>query len=253
MSKPEPGGRVRPGQAPHRLDKVFVGDGTSAQLLKFGNIYTRDAVASDDLNQLKTRLAEFGNITVIAYRSNTARRKSKKPWSVEKSVINEIIPETVLKGRSVSSGVSFWEAVELKRPLKGVRDVVEAEQPGIVAFHLRYRTKEDLQIIDVIPRSPSPDQLDDEEIDNLDAEALRAVLRKHKAKQALANRIKQEKPDPVSSQGLTEPSDSQPKRGVKRSRAPTIDEEDHVTVDEERTARGRSRPPPAAEVIEISD
>ena len=118
---------------------------------------------------------------------------------------------------------------------------------------MRYRTKADLQILGVIPRSPSPDQLNDEEIETLDPDVLRAVLRKQKARRDRETRIKQEQLEAASQEDLTGPFDSQIQRGVKRRRALTIDGEDDGEVFEERAMGERSGPPPEDEVIYISD
>jgi hypothetical protein len=125
------------------------------------------------------------------------------------------------------------------------------ENHDVATFGLRYRTKKDLHILGIIPRSPSPAEIDDEQLDSLNTEQIRALYRKVKARKELHVRIKQER-NSVSQEYPAEGLSSQTHRGVKRPRAPTLDEEDAVEAVEERIVRRRSRPPPA-EITDISD
>ena len=52
-------------------ESIFVGDGSSARPLEFGRISTRDAMASDNMQELKARLVGLGTIVVLVLRGNS--------------------------------------------------------------------------------------------------------------------------------------------------------------------------------------
>lgn len=233
-------------------DKIIIGDGKSAQTLKFGQIAVRDAIETDDIHGLRTRLVKLGTITVKVFRANCVVDRKSSDWITPESLTDGGIPETALKGRALSSGAGFGDVIQLKGPT--IRKAITSREPLDVAiFHVRYRTRNDLQILGVIPRSPSPAGTDDEDLDNMTPEELRALVRKTKAKQDINVPVKLEETGTAFGTDSAGAVSGQAMRGVKRPRAPTIEGEDDLEVIKERVVNGKTRLPPHVEVIDISD
>ncbi|KFY34976.1 hypothetical protein V494_06311 [Pseudogymnoascus sp. VKM F-4513 (FW-928)] len=139
--------------------------------------------------------ANLGEITVEVFRVNLLEYTHPKRAGVNN--ITPEISEKAIKGRALSHGTTFG-AEKTARPQKTRScSYPDGNDKPLARFIFRYRSKEALRMLLIIPRSPSPDPF----------EALPAVERERLAREAF---LRQQDPKP-------EPG-IKPERIVKRER-----------------------------------
>ncbi|EMC99084.1 hypothetical protein BAUCODRAFT_390870 [Baudoinia panamericana UAMH 10762] len=193
------------------------------QMFKFADLSTDDhAVKASQMN-VKKALA-LGTVTAEVICVKVGAPAHCQPANTFAS--EGKIPEKALKGRAMSIQAELSKAVACEAATYADVTYPYGHDP-IATFTFKYRSRRDLQIEGIIPRSPSPVPLEDRDPDSLSAEEARELVRRLRAQREDLVRVKRE--------------------GAKRQRSATVtenhddDDGDDVTISETRS-RKRSRP-----------
>ncbi|KAK3697252.1 hypothetical protein LTR37_017564 [Vermiconidia calcicola] len=154
---------------------------------------------------------------------------------------DEVLPEKCLKGRSISNQVALGKAQPLATlPVFVHVDYPYGKQP-FATYVFKYRSRRDLQIEGIIPRSPSPVPLEDRAPEDLSPEEARELVRRLRKRDSGRAKIKDE---------------NLRIKKEKRNHATLIedDDENDVTITEEIRGRKRTRNSrdSAIEIIDLS-
>ncbi|KAG9591013.1 hypothetical protein KCU97_g7209, partial [Aureobasidium melanogenum] len=139
-------------------------------------------------NKPRPELQDLGTIAVKLHYAHV--QGSPNYHSPDSSKVNmpENIHEKHLKGQAISQQVKLGEAV----PVGALQTVDSRLLEEFAVFNFRYRSRKDLQILCLIPRSPSPIPLEDRPEGDLNREELLELLRRQKSRQEEQVAIKQE-------------------------------------------------------------
>ncbi|EME45426.1 hypothetical protein DOTSEDRAFT_71220 [Dothistroma septosporum NZE10] len=163
--------------------------GYNLEKFAFAALQTNDGpVKAEKIKELK-KLGELSVRCTWARDAGTSHRLDHTPY---KSAFTNGVSEKSLKGRAISQHATL--APPERR--NGVFRLIELEYPygnvPFAVFAFRYRTRKDLQIESVIPRSPSPTSLEERDPDDLSPEEMRELLRRMREREAYTVRVKRE-------------------------------------------------------------
>ncbi|KAM3416597.1 hypothetical protein BST61_g8188 [Cercospora zeina] len=88
------------------------------------------------------------------------------------------VPEKCLKGRAVSSRATLGPAEQRAWKVNYVQTVDVYDKKPFATFTFKYRSRRDLQIEGIIPRSPSPVPLEERDPDSLTLDESRELVRR---------------------------------------------------------------------------
>ncbi|KAK6434199.1 hypothetical protein LTR95_009616 [Oleoguttula sp. CCFEE 5521] len=162
---------------------------------KFAPLDTTDARPS---TTAKDSVSSLGEIKITVHRCRKSPiQPQPKPVSPAKMVpsanassqylVPKEISEKALKGRAMSCRAGLGDAMPV--PISTMsRPATVVEWPygeaSIATYRFLYRSHRDLQIENVIPRSPTPPPLEERDVDTLTVEEARELARTLKARQA---------------------------------------------------------------------
>ncbi|KAF2441889.1 hypothetical protein P171DRAFT_434489 [Karstenula rhodostoma CBS 690.94] len=148
----------------------------------FSGVTTNDSrlvAVSDDL---KKTLKEVGTIYVkfvwVTIQGASANQKNQARTFTNLGTI----PEKALKGRALSTQTEYGPQ-EAVHPFTVLTTKKLYDGKPFAEFNFKYRSRKDLKALLIIPRSPSPVPLEDRDIDSLNAEEMRELLRRQKERQ----------------------------------------------------------------------
>ncbi|KAK5174647.1 uncharacterized protein LTR77_001729 [Saxophila tyrrhenica] len=169
---------------------------------KVGSAYVKECFTFAELNTDEGPLQglkpiDFQQLGEIEVRCVFARRTgASRPLDGESFTPvskGKALPEKVLKGRAISSQVSLGQPELLNYvPTVSSLNWPYGKKP-FATYAFRYRSHRDLQIENIIPRSPSPVPLEDRDPEFLTLEEARELLRRNREKDAEQARTKEEK------------------------------------------------------------
>ncbi|KEQ73432.1 hypothetical protein M436DRAFT_46915 [Aureobasidium namibiae CBS 147.97] len=142
-----------------------------------------DLVTSEDRAYAKPRpeLNHLGTITVKLYHSKAGKTDFRDSDNAsEANVGHENIHEKHLKGQAISTQAKLGEAKPIGRIMTTASTRIG---DAFATFNFRYRSRKDLQISCLIPRSPSPIPLEDRPEESLTRDELLELCRRQKARQ----------------------------------------------------------------------
>ncbi|KXT08934.1 hypothetical protein AC579_9359 [Pseudocercospora musae] len=121
------------------------------------------------------------------------------------------VPEKCLKGKAISSHATLGpQELRMARPVRTV-PVYYPYGRAFASYIFKYRSKRDLQIEGIIPRSPSPTPLEDRDPDDLTPEEARELIRRMRDREKhqafIKKEIKREKRDRSDTVNLDDESD----------------------------------------------
>ncbi|KAF9693595.1 hypothetical protein EKO04_008533 [Ascochyta lentis] len=158
----------------------------------FAALTVDDNRASHAIGNLVQDIKGMGEITVKAYLVKDIRSVPTVDYSPTN--INKIgkIPEKALKGRTLSHQTSL-QAPEPQAPRTICEfDYVDRKRRPLATYTFKYRSRDALKSLLLIPRSPSPVPLEDRDIDTLSPEELRELVLRQRDRDAAARAFKQE-------------------------------------------------------------
>ncbi|KAK6433585.1 hypothetical protein LTR95_010238 [Oleoguttula sp. CCFEE 5521] len=163
-----------------------------------------DADARPSTNA-KDSVSQLGEIRIALYRclkspqqpapKTATPAKAPVPANApSKHLVAKEISEKALKGRAISCRAGLSDAVAVPRSTTS-RPAIVVEYPfgdaPIATYRFLYRSHRDLQIEQIIERSPTPPPLEERDVDTLTIEEARELAKRLKALQAQA-RVKPE-------------------------------------------------------------
>ncbi|KAG9550740.1 hypothetical protein KCU71_g14050, partial [Aureobasidium melanogenum] len=155
------------------------------QKFLFTNLVTSEDVTC---NKPRPELQDLGTIAVKLHYAHVQGSPNYHSPDSFKINMPENIHEKHLKGQAISQQVKLGEAV----PVGALQTVDSRLLEEFAVFNFRYRSRRDLQILCLIPRSPSPIPLEDRPEGDLNREELLELLRRQKSRQEEQVVIKQE-------------------------------------------------------------
>ncbi|EGP88721.1 unnamed protein product [Zymoseptoria tritici ST99CH_3D1] len=177
--------------------KAFTKGKWQRQPYTFGSLDTTDeSLKPDRAAKLKDLLSRLGEVSVKLLRvkarpGTLSNADEKKARGLRTSEIGNAVPEKALKGRSISNKATLG----MPEPTT-VQTYITVDYPyghkPVAIFTFKYRSRKDLQIENVIPRSPSPQPLEERDRATLSAEELRELLRRVEERAADETRVKKE-------------------------------------------------------------
>ncbi|UPX16789.1 uncharacterized protein EKO05_0007175 [Ascochyta rabiei] len=138
-------------------------------------------------------IQKMGEITVKAYFVKNLSPSA----TVDQALPNKIeqvgkIPEKALKGRTLSHQISL-RAPQVRAPYSTCRcDYVGRKRKPFGTYTFKYRSRDALKSLLLIPRSPTPVPLEDKDVDALSPEELRELVRRQRVRDAASRTVKQE-------------------------------------------------------------
>ncbi|KAK4546707.1 hypothetical protein LTR36_001925 [Oleoguttula mirabilis] len=205
----------------------------SLQRFTFSDLQTDDTAGKVDF---KERFKHLGTIRATFTRCTETGKGTYDGGHDFSAAGEQGVHEKCLKGRAISKQATLGKA-EVSACTGWVSTQYPYGKDPFASFTFKYRSKTDLQIEGIIPRSPSPVPLEDRNPDDLSAEEARELVRRHRAREAaVKTEVKKEK----------------------RAHSQVIDdddEDDDVTIASENRSRKRHRASrdSGVEIIDLSE
>ncbi|KAF2013667.1 hypothetical protein BU24DRAFT_452510 [Aaosphaeria arxii CBS 175.79] len=214
-----------------------LGDRWLSQNFRFAELEINESISNVAPESLRETIKSLGEIKVsVHYVQNLVPKNTQKR---DKSNIQDIGPlsEKSLKGKALSHRVEFSEAKPTTRTTNSKScTYVDPQKHPQATFLFRYRSKNALQAAYVIPRTPSPVPLEDRNLDELNLEEARELLKRQRERDEAAKAIKQErgiKRERVESEGQSDDEDVHliSSKKAKAEHRSTVNERGQETID----------------------
>ncbi|KAI5362322.1 hypothetical protein Slin15195_G059730 [Septoria linicola] len=166
-----------------------IGSGSTKEKFQFAALQTTDAPVGN------TKKADFENLGEIKVKCWWIRKKgniSEDGVNTFKSACGDGVPEKCLKGRAISSLATVGPAEYLASKVQYVNTEYIYGKDPLAMFTFKYRSRRDLQIEGLIPRSPTPVPLEERDPDDLTPEEARELVRRLRRTQQQQIEIKKE-------------------------------------------------------------
>ncbi|RMY79831.1 hypothetical protein D0864_08916 [Hortaea werneckii] len=157
----------------HHIERRMNGDSVYRAMM-FSDLTTSEAEVNRGLfSKIKT----LGTIVVEWYTGRVVPyRGSVMPSSfIGATLVDGRVPEKNLKGQAITHQTVYGR--DFKRPNHPTLDIQPIGEP-FAKFRFRYRSHAALQSMGILPRSPSPVPLEDRDIEDLNPEEMRELLRR---------------------------------------------------------------------------
>ncbi|KAF2215079.1 hypothetical protein CERZMDRAFT_94502 [Cercospora zeae-maydis SCOH1-5] len=153
------------------------------------------------------------------------------------------VPEKCLKGRAISSRTTLGPAKQRAFKIHYIKTVDIYGSEPFATFTFKYRSRRDLQIEGIVPRSPSPVPLEERDPQSLTLDESRELVRR------MRQREKEQRIE-IKKEGQAKPA--------KRARSQTVEaggDDGTVVVLGEGPARkrGRQSPDSGVEIVDLTD
>ncbi|KAF2025121.1 hypothetical protein EK21DRAFT_77178 [Setomelanomma holmii] len=140
-------------------------------------------------DQLMKDLKGIGQITVdFHYITNV--RTSARPLPLSDKVTLKDVPEKALKGRALSQQTALRAPTPTNSCDIMESDYVDRSGKSFASINFKYRSREALQSLLIIPRSPSPVLLEERDVDTLSPAEMRELLRRQREREEAARATK---------------------------------------------------------------
>ncbi|KAF2171726.1 hypothetical protein M409DRAFT_17962 [Zasmidium cellare ATCC 36951] len=162
--------------------------GTYMRKFKFQELATNDGFVQEGLRE---KLKSLGTISIKLRRCRAISSKAPLYTEIE-DVGKDSVPEKGLKGRAISTQATLGTREKVQDV--AIQDVAfpYGTRP-FAEFTFKYRSRKDLQVEGIIPRSPSPVPLEDRDPATLNADELRQLLERRNEELKKFSNIKTEK------------------------------------------------------------
>ncbi|KAH5442985.1 hypothetical protein HBI23_168540 [Parastagonospora nodorum] len=158
----------------------------------FSDLKTVDSGSRRAGDRLMKHLKHMGEITAECHYVTNLKPVPDCLRRVPKGHRLEDIPEKALKGRALSHQSTFGTPAPAKPSFGVSSDYLDPEKKPFAIFHFKYRSRDALKALMIIPRSPSPVPLEDRYVDTLSPQEMRQLLRRQRERQQAAQAVKQE-------------------------------------------------------------
>ncbi|ETI22681.1 hypothetical protein G647_06757 [Cladophialophora carrionii CBS 160.54] len=162
-------------------DMSTCGSETNLHRFYWAPLSTTDDNPKVTVAELKAEYGSKGTIRVDVWRR---QRLPSIPHDRATPAISSDIPERALKGRAVEVGVSFRNAKQIAKVNFIYSKPVDKEP--LATFVFFYRSKNALQALDLIPRTPEPVPLEERDEETLNPAEMLELIRRQKASNSLA-------------------------------------------------------------------
>ncbi|KIW09838.1 hypothetical protein PV08_11939 [Exophiala spinifera] len=227
------------------------GDNTTTRRFYWKELTTTDEEPPTG-SQGFEKYGQLGTIKVKVWRQKTYFRKESTHATTHKppTLVEDPIPEKALKGRAIGATIGLGPALPV--PGKTSKRTVHAnviDSGPLVIFVFLYRTKRDLQILGVIPRTPSPEPLERRDVNTLSVEELKELVGRQQAeltlsRQAVESRVKKERGSKVKTETASGDDNDTVISGMKRE---FQDEDDDIVF-----VRSQKKPHREPEILDLS-
>lgn len=163
--------------------------GSILQKMQFAQLQTTDAPVG------KQKAEDFKHLGEVSVKCTWGRRTGETGrigTDKFKPAIDSSVPEKCLKGRAISSYATLGPVEKLRGPAMYSNVSYPYGEIPIAVFIFKYRSRRDLQIEGVIPRSPSPVPLEERDPDDLSPEEARELVRRLRQREQERIQIKKE-------------------------------------------------------------
>ncbi|OCT51327.1 hypothetical protein CLCR_08659 [Cladophialophora carrionii] len=184
--------------------------------------------------ELKAEYGSKGTIRVDVW------RKQERPSVLHDRAspsISSNIPERALKGRAVDVGISFRNAKKIPYRTTTQSDALDEEPLATFVFFCR--SKNALQTLDIIPRSPEPVPLEEKDEETLSPAEMLELIRRQKASNSLAwmPNLAERKAEKVKIKQEQAEANLRQLAGIKREADALDDEDISIVVQSAKKAR----------------
>ncbi|OQO10960.1 hypothetical protein B0A48_05215 [Cryoendolithus antarcticus] len=181
--------------------RTSLGDINSGGLRRKLKFAPLDKTEARPATNAKDTISELGEIRIAIYRCRksplqaaptpvTPTKQAVPANAPSKHLVALEVSEKALKGRAISCRAGLGDAVPvpvststMSRPATVV-EYPYGDQP-IATYRFLYRSHRDLQIEQIIERSPTPPPLEERDVDTLTVEEARELAKRLKARQAM--------------------------------------------------------------------
>ncbi|KAF2809635.1 uncharacterized protein BDZ99DRAFT_463419 [Mytilinidion resinicola] len=165
------------------------------QTFRFSNLTIDDGDLNAVGQGVKDALNQVGEISVTFQRMHYGGDVAP----IEKSPFTQpshlgTIPEKVLKGRAISHQATLATPQTVPAFREVIGEYVDTVKSPFATFNFRYRSRDALKALHIIPRSASPVALEDRPVEDLTPEELRELVKRQRERDAIsAHKVKREK------------------------------------------------------------
>ncbi|KAF7194544.1 hypothetical protein HII31_04050 [Pseudocercospora fuligena] len=185
--------------------------GVVMERFQFAHLQTNDGPLG------KEKVEAFKNLGEVKVTCTFVRQKGESyvvqdDSSRFESAFASNIPEKFLKGKAISSHATLGpQELRMGPPLTTVSVDYPYGKDPLATYIFKYRSRRDLQIEGIIPRSPSPTPLEDRDPDDLNPDEARELIRRmrdrEKEQASIKKEIKREKRDRSDTVNVDDESD----------------------------------------------
>ncbi|KAH7389623.1 hypothetical protein DE146DRAFT_791630 [Phaeosphaeria sp. MPI-PUGE-AT-0046c] len=159
----------------------------------FSDLRTVDSAGRVVADQLMKDLRGMGQITLeFHYIVNVRATGTTYLREMKKSGLGEV-PEKALKGKALSHQATLRSPVPADNISIVDSDYLDPKRRPFASITFKYRLRDALKALLIIPRSPSPVPLEERDVDSLSSEEMRELLQRQRAREAAAPVVKQER------------------------------------------------------------
>ncbi|KAF3007675.1 hypothetical protein E8E13_009136 [Curvularia kusanoi] len=181
----------------------------------------------------KEKIAELGQISVAFYAIENMRQKEVIDFTPDLGN-SATVSEKNLKGLSLTHSARLVKRTPKSKSTWWDFDFVDLQCLPFATFRFKYRSLNALKSLDIVARTPSPTPLEDRPIEELSHNELTELVSRYRANEAEARNVKREKANTI-------------KRELDFSHG--FDDDDELTVVEERPRKRQYRPRKDDEII----
>jgi hypothetical protein len=143
---------------------------------RWAQLITDEEKPTFSMAELKSIYKELGELRLEVWRKTGKETRPSSPTTF--TLDDEPVPEKALKGRAIDLSTTSGTPQEMRRPHTRIGRALDAFP--LAEFVFKYRSKRALQIIGVLPRTPTPVPLEDRDPDDLTREEAVELLRRQK-------------------------------------------------------------------------
>ncbi|PSN68691.1 hypothetical protein BS50DRAFT_632589 [Corynespora cassiicola Philippines] len=206
--------------------------------MRFSELHIDDGSAQTIDDRLKRRLENIGAITIKFFWVVISSVFSSKTSRAVTEPIGSM-PEKALKGKTLSHQASLAER-ETGKSFSMVHTSRLYDNKPAATYNLKYRSKDALKSLMIIPRTPSPVPFEQRDLDGLSFDEMREIIRRQRERNDAGKSIKNE-------------------RGIKRERltdgsnnAGEMMDNGEVSFISEKKRRVTSTPQDGAEIVDLT-
>ncbi|KAF2651347.1 hypothetical protein K491DRAFT_761121 [Lophiostoma macrostomum CBS 122681] len=195
----------------------------------FASLQTDDSDIRLADDAVKDVVKNIGEISVKCFHVKNLSIAANNSLTTRDTAGLSSVPEKALKGRALSHSASFRAPEATSHVSVYKYDFFDADKKAFATYNFRYRSREALRAMHILPRSPSSFRLEDRIIEDLNLEEMRELLRRLREQSHRAVEVKRERSD-ESERTIVEDDDEVSFVRAKRVKVPVTLNEDGVEI-----------------------